>query len=71
MIILAVLITKILWRVETSEKKKHEQQISVFIFLPTAKYIGKYICAHKIKTIVIMKSAMTRVNVLAYTKPKK
>ena len=65
MIILAVRTAKILWRVETGKKN-----IQIANQCLPAKYI-RDLREHKMKTIAIVKRAMTKDNVLAYTKPKK
>ena len=69
MFVVAVLTAKILWRVETGEKIIQIAN-KCLPFLPTAKYI-RDLNAHKIMAMAIVKRAMTRDNVLAYTNPKK
>ena len=64
MIIVAVFTAKILQRVDTGKKIIKLVQISVFFFLPTAKY-NLDLRARKIKRITTLKRAMTRGNVLA------
>ena len=68
MIFLAVLTTKIPWRVETGENIIQIAK-SVSSFLPTAKH-SRDLRAQKIERIATAKRAMTMGNVLACIKPK-